>query len=169
MIAQRRSRVINRILVTLTCGKTVRIATGSSVVVVPTRLPVIVVIGRSTTVATIVATIIATAWRGGSKGESSRQVDGAASVRVLPSVGKQANVAADMLRYLLESAGIGLGTSWATRGITDVDHAWCRCGNRDGWCVHVFGRHTCSRSVGNNVVGRDGSWGDLGVGIAVED
>ena len=164
MIAQRRSRVINRIL-TLACGKTVGIATGSSAVVVPTRSPVIVVIGRSATVATIVATT----WRGGSKGESSRQVDGVASVRVLPSVGKQANVAADMSGYLLESAGIGLGTSPATRGIADVDHAWCRCGNRGGWCGHVLGSHTCSRSVGNNVVGRDGSWGDLGIGIAVED
>ena len=29
--------------------------------------------------------------------------------------------------------------------------------------------HTCSWIVGSNVVGRDGSWGDLGIGIAVED
>ena len=164
MIAQRRNRVMNRIL-TLTCGKTVRVATGSSAIVVRTRSPVIVMIGRSTTVATVVATT----WRGGSKGESSRQVDGVASVRVLPSVGKQANVAADMLRYLFESAGIGLGTSSATRGIADVDHTRCRCGNRGGWCGHVFGSHTRSRSVGNNVVGRDDSWGDFGIGIAVED
>ena len=121
MIAQRRSRVMNRIL-TLTCGKTVRIATGSSAVVVPTRSSVIVVIGRSTTVATVVATT----WRGGSgsEGESSRQVDGIASVRVLPSVGKQANVAANMLRDLLESTRIGLGTTSATLGIANVDHAW---------------------------------------------
>ena len=71
MIVQRRSRVINCV-VALTCGKTARIATSASAVVVPFRSPVIVVIGRSTTVATIVATT----WRGESKGRSSRQVDG---------------------------------------------------------------------------------------------
>ena len=86
MIAQQRSRVVTCIL-TLTFGKTVRIATGSSAVVVSTRSPVIVMIGRSTTVATVVATT----WRGGSgsEGESSRQVDGVASARVLPSVGEK--------------------------------------------------------------------------------
>ena len=66
MIVQRRSRVIDCVVMP-TCGKTIRIATSVSAVVVPSRSPVIVVIGRSTTVATIVATT----RRGGSKGKSS--------------------------------------------------------------------------------------------------
>ena len=94
--------------------------------------------------------------------------------RVLLSARKQAHVAANsyprlVLRDLLESAWIGLGTASATRGIADVDHAWCRCGDRGGWFGHVFGSHTGSRSVGNNVVGREDSWGELGIGITVED
>ena len=164
MIAQRRIRVITRIL-TLTRGKTVGIATRSSAVVVPTRSPVAIVIRRSTTVTTAVATT----WRGGSgsKGEISRQVDGLANVRVHLPVGKQAHVAADMLIHLRKSTRIGLWTPSATRGITDVDHARCWCGNRDGWCGHVLGSHTFSRSVGNGVVGRDDSRCDCKAVVAV--
>ena len=137
----------------LTCGNFVRIATSVSTVVVPSRSPIIVDArcGRATSVATTVATT----RRGGSKGKSSRQVDGVAGSRVLPSIGKQANVAANVLRDLLESTGIGLGTASATRGIADVDHAWCRCGDRDSWCMHVFGSYIGSRGVGIDVFGRD--------------
>ena len=106
---------------------------------------------------------------GGARARAVVRLTESQAVRVLPSVGKQANVAADMLRDLLESTGIGLGTASATRGIADVDHAWCRCGDRDGWCGHVFGSHIGSRGVGNDVVGRDDSRGDLGTGIAVDD
>ena len=96
-------------------------------------------------------------------GRSSRQVGRVAGGRVLLSVRKQARVAANVLRDLLESAGIGLGTASATRGIADVNHAWCRCGDRGGWCRHVFGSYTGSRSVGNDVAGRDSSRGELGL------
>ena len=165
MIAQRRCRIIDCVVI-LTCGKTTRIATSVSAVVVPSRSPIIVDVrrGRSTSVATIVAT----ARRGGSKGKSSRRVDGVAGSRVLPSVRKQAHVAADVLRDVLESTRIGLGTASATRGIADVDHAWCRCGDRGGWCRHVFGSHIGSRGIGIDVVGRDNSRGELGTEITVD-
>ena len=132
----------------LTCGKTTRIATSVSAVVVPSRSPVIVNVRRGGS--TSVATIVATTRRGGSKGKSSRQVDGVAGSRVLSPVRKQAHVAANVLRDLLESAWIGLGAASATWGIADVDHAWCRCGDRGGWCRHVFGSYSGSRSVGND-------------------
>ena len=82
---------------------------------------------------------------------------------MLPSVGKQAHVAANMLRDLLESTRIGLGTASATRGIADVDHAWCRCGDRGGWRRHIVGSYIGSRGVGIDVVGRDNNRGEFGI------
>ena len=160
MIVQRRSRVIDCVVM-LTCAKTARIVTSASAVVAPSRSPIIVDVrcGRSTSFATVVATT----RRCGSKGKRSRQVDGVAGSRVLPSVGKQANVAANVLGDLLESTGIGLGTASATRGIADVDRAWCRCGDRNGWCRHVFGSDIGSRGVGIDVVGRDNNRGEFGI------
>ena len=53
MIAQRRSQVIDCVVI-LTCGKTARIATSVSAVVVSSRSPIIIDVrcGRSTSVAT---------------------------------------------------------------------------------------------------------------------
>ena len=144
-----------------TCGKTIRITTSISTVVVPSRSPIIVDVrcGRSTSVATTVATT----RRGGSKGKRSRQVNGVAGSRVLPSVGKQENVAANMLGDLLESTRIGLGTAPATWGIADMDHSWCRCGDRDDWRRHIVGSDIGIRGVGIDVVGRDTNRGEFGI------
>ena len=159
MIAERRSRVIVRVVLS-TCGKTIRIATSANAVVVPSRSSVIADVrcGRCTSVATTVATT----QRGGSKGKSSRQVGGVAGSRVLPSVGKQATIAASMLGDLLESTRIGLGTASATRGIADVDRAWCRCGDRDGWRRHIVGSDIGIRGIGIDAVGRDNNRGEFG-------
>ena len=154
MIARRRIRVAARTL-TLTRGNIAGITVRSGAVVVPTRSPVAIVVRRSTTVTTAVATT----WRGGSgsKGEISRQVDGLANVCVHPPVREQAHVAADMLTHLRKSTRVGFWTSAATGGITDVDHARCWCGNRNGRRGHVIGSHLFGWRFGNGVVGRDDS------------
>ena len=164
MIARRRIWVAARTL-TLTRGKIAGIAVRSSAVVMPTRSPVVIVVRRSTTVTTAVATT----WRGGSgsKGEISRQVGGLANVCVHPPVREQAHVAADMLTHLRKSTRVGLWTPSATGGITDVDHARCWCGNRDGRRGHVIGSHTFGWSFGNGVVGRDDSGYDRKTAVAV--
>ena len=160
MIAERRSRVIDRIVLS-TCGKIVRVATSASAVVVPSRSPTIVDVrcGRATSVATTVAAT----WRSGRRGRSRRQVDGVASSRVLLSVGKQAHATANIVRDLLESERIEFGTASATRGIADVDHAWCRCGDRDGWRSHIAGRDIGIRGIGIDVVRRDNHRGEFGI------
>ena len=81
---------------------------------------------------------------------------------MLPSVG-QANVAASMLRGLLESTRIRLGAASATRGIAGVDHAWCRCGDRGGWRRHIVRSYIGIRGVGTDVVGRDNNRGEFGI------
>ena len=161
MIARRRIRVAARTL-TLTRGNIAGITVRFGAVVVPTRSPVVIVVRRSTTVTTAVATT----WRGGSgnKGEISRQVDGLANIRVHSPVREQAHAAADMLTHLRKSARVGFCTSAATGGITDVDHARCWCGNRNGRRGHVIGSHLFGRRFGIGVVvGRDDSRYDWNV------
>ena len=155
MIARRRIRAAARTLM-LACGNTIGIAVRSGAVVVPTRLPIGISGRRSTTVATAVATT----WRGGSgsKGEISRQIDRLADVCVHPPVREQAHVAADMLTHLRKSTRVGFWTSAATGGITDVDHARCWCGSRNGRRGHVIGSHLFGWRFGIGVVvGRDDS------------
>ena len=82
---------------------------------------------------------------------------------MLLSVGKQAHATANVVGDLLESARIGFGTAPATRDITDVDHAWCRCGDRDGWRIHIVGRDVGIRGIGIDVVRRDNYRGEFGI------
>ena len=174
MIARRRIRAAARILV-LTRGNIAGLAARPGAVVVPTRSPIRISGRRSTTVAVAVATT----WRGGSgsKGEISQSVDGLANVCVHPPVREQAHVAADMLTHLRKTARVGLWTSAATGGITDVDHARCWCGNRNGRRGHVIGSHLFGRRFGIGVVvGRDDNRYDwvlesafVVCGIVVED
>ena len=106
-----------------TCGKTTRIATSASAVVVPSRSPIIVDVrcGRSSSVAAIVATT----RRGGRKGKSSRQVDGVAGSRALPSVRKQAHVASNVLRDLYWSPQ---GSDSGRRRQPGVSQMWITLG-----------------------------------------
>ena len=155
MITRRRIRAAARILV-LTRGNITGLAARPGAVVVPTRPPIRISGRRSTTVAVAVATT----WRGGSgsKGEFGRQIDRLADIRVHPPVREQAHVAADMLTHLRKSTRVGFWTSAAAGGITDVDHARCWCGNRNGRRGHVIGSHLFGWRFGIGVVvGRDDS------------
>ena len=123
----------------------------ASAVIVPSRSPIIVQCRRATCVVTTATT---TRRSGGGDGRR-RQVDGVAGQRVSTAIGEAASAAANMLIDLQGSRGIGPGKASATRS-TAMDDIWCRCGSRDGWCIHTAGRDVITRGTGRAII----SWDD---------
>ena len=138
----------------LTCGKTARIATSASAVVVPSRSPIIIGVrrGRSTSVATIVATTRG-GWKQGPEQSPSwrsrRQPCVAAHRKTSKCRSKRAERLVGVHR---DRTRDGVGNPWYRRCGSRLVSVW---GPGQLVYARLRGLHLGSRGVGIDVFGRD--------------